>query len=154
MLRDTARSRWLPAALLSAALTTAATAQTYVVHQVSPTQQPKGEQTIHITKVSIDGQKIRLWSATMINPDCTPSGTIASQLIDTPRHGHADIVDAPFYPNFTPPNPRVACDRQQVPGKVVFYTPDPGFHGHDHLTFQNANSDGFVRRIAADIDVQ
>ena len=151
---DTARLRCLLAALTSTMMATAATAQTYVIHRIDPTQQPRGSQTIHISKVSVDGQKIRLWSSTMIAPDCTPSGTITSALVDAPRHGHADILDTPFYPSFTPPNPRAACDRQKVPGKVVFYTPEAGFHGHDHVTVQNANSDGFVRRIAADIEVR
>ncbi|MEH3035778.1 MAG: hypothetical protein PGN23_04670 [Sphingomonas adhaesiva] len=143
------------AVLLTGALTaTAAAAQTYVVHQISPTQQPRGMQSIHLSKVSTDGQKIRLWMSTMVNPDCTPSGTITSALIDTPRHGRADIVDDAVFPNYMPPNPRVACDRVKVPGKVVYYTPDPGFRGHDHVVFQNANSDGYVRRISADIDVR
>lgn len=141
------------AGCLTSSLSIAAVAQTFEVRQVAPASPLKGARTIHLSKVSL-GQKIRLWSATMINPDCTASGTIVSQILDTPRHGHADISDESFYPNFTPPNPRVACDRQKVPGKVIFYTPDADFHGHDRVVFENANSDGIVRRIIADIDVR
>lgn len=131
----------------------AATAQTYVVQRL-PSAPPKGFQAIKLSKEAMAGQKIRLWSAVLLNPDCTPSGTIMSRVIDSPQHGQLDIVDAPTFPNYLPPNPRVACDRTAVPGKQVFYTPAADFHGRDHMVFQNATSDGYVRRFTVDVRVE
>ncbi len=130
-----------------------ALAQTYIVQRV-PSAPPQGVQAIRLSKETMAGQKIRLWSAVLLNPDCTPSGTITSSVIDSPRHGQLDIVDAPTFPNYLPPNPRVACDRKAVPGKQVFYTPAADFHGRDRMVFQNATSDGYVRRFTVDVRVE
>jgi hypothetical protein len=139
--------------LSSFTLATAATAQTYVVRRVDggPT---KGFTDLHISKAAMPGEKIRLWFATLTNPDCSPAGTMTTQVVDAPHHGVVDISYDKVYPNFVAPNPRVICDTQKVDGVQAFYTPAADFHGHDKVVLQNATSEGRVRRVVVDVDVR
>jgi hypothetical protein len=127
--------------------------QTYLVQRVGPGS-AKGYQDVHISKAAIAGQQVRVWWATALNPDCTAAATMTTDILDQPRHGRISLSDDPFYPNFTPPNPRAACDTIKSPGRQAFYTADAGFHGHDKLVLRNATSEGRMRRIVVDIDVE
>jgi hypothetical protein len=127
-------------------------AQTYVVRKVEATQ--KGYDDIHISKAAIPGQQVRLWSATLLNPDCTEAGTITTQVLEQPHHGQVSISDEPFFPNYIAPNPRASCDAHKAPGKQAFYIAEAGFHGHDKVILKNATSEGRIRRVIVDIDVQ
>jgi hypothetical protein len=140
-------------ALATALLSSNGTAQTYLVRKVGTTAL-KGYDEVHISKAAIAGQKVRIWSATLLNPDCTAAGTMTTQVVDQPRHGQVTISDEQFYPNYVPPNPRASCDAQKSPGKQAFYTAEAGFHGHDKLAIKNATSEGRIRRIIVDIDVR
>lgn len=131
----------------------AASAQTYMVRKV-PADSTKGYDTVHISKAAMAGERIRLWAGTLVNPDCTVAGTMDTRIADEPRHGKVMLSDDPVFPNFLPPNPRTVCNSRRVPGKQAFYTADAGFHGHDKVTLFNATSEGRVRRIVIDIDVQ
>lgn len=133
-------------------LSSGGTAQTYLVRKVPTTT--KGYDEVHLSKAAIAGQKVRIWAATLLNPDCTSAGTMTTQIIDQPRHGQVTISDEQFYPNYVAPNPRAACDAQKSPGKQAFYTAEAGFHGHDKLAINNATSEGKIRRITFDIDVR
>jgi hypothetical protein len=128
-------------------------AQTYTVRRIY-TGRPKGYEDVHIAKAAVPGERIRLWWATMVNPDCTAAGTITTDVLTPPRHGDAVLSDDPFYPNFLPPNPRVACDELKVPGKQLFYTAAAGFKGHDKMVFRSATTEGRIRRVIVDIDVR
>ncbi|MCI4591014.1 hypothetical protein MOK15_13050 [Sphingobium sp. BYY-5] len=139
--------------LAATLLPSSGTAQTYLVRKVGSTS-PKGYDDVHISKAAIAGQQVRIWWATLLNPDCTAAGTMTTQILDQPRHGQVRISDDLFYPNFVQPNPRASCDRQKSPGKQAFYTADAGFHGHDKLVINNATSEGRIRRIIVDIDVR
>lgn len=126
--------------------------QTYVVRRLAPTS--KGFSDVHLSKATLPGQQVRIWSATLLNPDCTPEGTITAQIIEAPRHGQASVADGEIFPNFAPPNPRVACNARKVPGKQAFYTSDASFTGHDRFVIQAATSEGLMRDIIVDIDVR
>ena len=128
-------------------------AQTYVVRKVGPAP-AKGYEDVHISKAAIAGQQVRVWWATLLNPDCTAAGTMTTRILEEPRHGAATLSDGSFYPNYTPPNPRAECDTRKSPGKQAFYTPEVTFHGHDKLVLENATSEGRMRRIVVDIDVR
>jgi hypothetical protein len=128
-------------------------AQTYVVHRMS-SGPAKGYADVHIAKAALAGQQVRLWWATLLNPDCTAAGTMETQVVGRPRHGTLLLSDDPVYPDFVAPNPRAACDDRKVPGKQAFYTPDRDYHGHDKVVLTNATSEGRVRRIVVDIDVR
>lgn len=128
-------------------------AQTYIVRRLNDGSM-KGYNDIHVSRAAMPGEKIRVWFATLTNPDCTPAGTMTTQIVTAPRHGHADISTDKVFPNFIAPNPRVICDKQKVDGVQAFYTPDADFHGHDHIVLQNATSEGRVRRVLVDVDVR
>jgi hypothetical protein len=128
-------------------------AQTYLVHRVEAGS-AKGYEDIHISKAALAGQQVRIWTAMLLNPDCSPAGTMTTQILEQPRHGQVSISDGQIYPSFVPPNPRAACNAHRAPGKQAFYTPDARFHGHDKLVLQNATSEGRMRRIIVDVDVR
>lgn len=130
-----------------------AMSQIYMVQRVG-TAPAKGYGDIRISKSTIAGQPIRLWWATLLNPDCTAGGTMTTEIVSPPRHGQATISDDKFYPEFIQPNPRAACDVRKVPGKQAFYTATTGFRGHDKVIIRNATSEGRMRRIVVDIDVR
>ena len=134
-------------------LPSASVAQTYLVQRMGATA-AKGYDDVHISKAALAGQTIRVWWATLLNPDCSAAGTMTTQIVSTPHHGQANISDDPFFPNFMEPNPRAACDTHKVSGKQAFYTADAAFHGHDKVVIQNATSEGRMRRIIVDIAVQ
>lgn len=145
---------WRAAVLgLAVLMPGAAAAQTYTVRRVD-TAPAKGYGDMHIAKAAVSGERIRLWAATLVNPDCTAAGTMTTEILSPPRHGDAMLSDDPFYPSFLQPNPRAACDARKVPGKQLFYTAAAGFHGHDKIVFRNATSEGRVRRVIVDIDVR
>ena len=127
-------------------------AQTYVVHRIGQSSS-KGYDDIHVSKAASPGQQIKIWWATLINPDCSAAGTITTEILSPPRHGQAEISSEPLYPNFIAPNPRSACNVRKVPGRQAFYTAEPDFHGHDKVVIRSATSEGRVRRIIVDIDV-
>jgi hypothetical protein len=141
------------AAILSLILVSVAGAQTYVVRRL-PSGGAQGYGDVHISKAALSGQQVRVWWATLLNPDCTAAGTLTTQLVQPPKHGTLSLSDEGFFPDFQPPNPRAACDTRKSPGKQAFYTSVDGFHGRDKLVLQNATSEGRVRRITIDIDVR
>lgn len=145
---------WRAAVLaLAAVMPGALPAQTYAVRRID-TAPAKGYSDVHIAKAAVPGERIRLWWATLVNPDCTAAGTMTTEVLTPPQHGDAMLFDDPFYPNFLQPNPRAACDARKVPGKQLFYTAAAGFHGHDKMVFRNATSEGRIRRVIVDIDVR
>lgn len=140
--------------LISSSLLAAqADAETYVVRRIDggPT---KGFADLHISKAAMPGERIRLWFATLTNPDCSSAGTMTTQVVGQPHHGTVDISYDKVYPNFVAPNPRVICDKQKVDGVQAFYTAAADFHGHDKVVLQNATSEGRVRRVVVDVDVR
>lgn len=131
----------------------AAGAQTYLIRRLNEGG-GKGYSDIHESRAAISGEKIRIWFATLTNPDCSSAGTVTAQIVIPPHHGHADILTEKVYPNFIAPNPRVICDTHKVDGVEAFYTSDAEYHGHDKIVLQSATSEGRVRRILIDIDVR
>jgi hypothetical protein len=140
-------------ALLALLLAAPLAAQTFTIHRV-PAPGPRGYGDVHLSKAAEPGQQIRVWWAMMLNPDCSPAGTMDTRLVEPPRHGEARISDEPFFPPYVEPNPRAVCDAHRAPGKQAFYTPAADFHGHDRLVLQNATSEGRMRRIVVDLDVR
>jgi hypothetical protein len=141
------------AAVVYAAFPILADAQTYIVRRVNEGGM-KGYADVHLSRAVMPGQKARVWFATLTNPDCSSAGTMTTQVVDIPSHGHIDISTEKVFPNFVAPNPRVICDRQKVDGVQAFYTADPGFHGHDRVVLENATSEGRIRRFRIDLDVR
>ena len=125
-----------------------------VTVRVLPPQPPKGFEQDHISKAALPGQEIRVWAAQSLEPDCTEHGSMQTDVLEAPKHGQARVSQDPFYSNFPENNVRFQCNTKKSPGKQVFYTSDPSFHGHDKLVFQNATSEGRVRKWIVDIDVR
>ena len=138
-------------ALAALSIAAPAAAQTFVFHQVQPA---KGFSDVHVSKAAAPGQQVRIWYATMLNPDCTAMGSMSAQIIEQPQHGQAIVSDGSFYPTFLPPNPRAVCNSRRVPGKEAYYTSAANFRGRDRVVIRNATSEGRMRNVIVDIDVR
>ena len=141
--------------LLALAVSSGAPAQTqrYEV-TVSPTTESSGYDKIHLSKATIGTAQIRLWSNTSVEPDCSPHGDPTLKIVHPPEHGTLTIDDQPFFFAFPTNGPRAACSQHKVPGHQAFYTAQAGYTGRDKVVLEGSQPDGFVRRIAVDIDVR
>lgn len=131
-----------------------AAASTDVTVRLQTPQSQKGFEQDRISKAALPGQEIRVWAAQALEPDCTEHGAMQTEMIEGPKHGQARISQDPFYGNFPDNNVRFQCNAKKSPGRQLFYTSDPNFHGHDKLVFQNATSEGRIRKWVVDIDVR
>lgn len=136
-----------------AAIASAGVAQTYIVNRL-PNRPPPGMGEVKIEKAAVAGQEIRVWAASLLNPDCTAAGTMTTTILEQPRHGSVRLSDDPSYPNFPLTNVRYACNSRKSPGEQAFYTAPADYHGHDKFVFQNTTSEGRIRRIVVDVTVQ
>jgi hypothetical protein len=131
----------------------AASATDYYV-SVRPAARPEGYDKVQVSKAALGSNPIRLWQNTSIDPDCAPAGKVTLTVIKPPEHGQVTISTEPFFYAFPKANPRSACNDKKVPGNRAFYTANAGYIGPDHLVLQGSSSEGYVRRIAVDIDVR
>lgn len=113
----------------------------------------RGYDTVHESKAVLAGQEARLWWAQMIDPDCSPHGSMITEVIVPPQHGSVRLSDDAFFPNFPAQNPRSVCDTKKVPGKRAFYTAQSGYKGDDRMVLQNSTSEGRIRKIVVEIEV-
>ena len=141
--------------LLAAALVapTAAGAQALLVVPVN-TRAYHGYDTVKESRAALAGQETRVWWAQMVDPDCSPHGSMTTAVVEAPQHGVVRVSDEPFFPSYGPENPRAACDTRKVAGKQAFYTASAGFKGHDRVVLQNSTSEGRIRKIVIDVDVR
>ncbi len=117
-------------------------------------QPEKGFEEVHISKAALAGKEIRVWAAQMIDPACNATGSMDTQILQTPKHGEARVSDEPFFGAFSEGNARYHCNSQKSPGRQVLYRSAPDFHGHDKLVLQNSTSEGRIRNWVVDIDVR
>ena len=122
--------------------------------RVLPPEPQKGFEEDHISKAGLAGEEIRIWSAQMLDPDCSAHGAMQTVIIQPPKHGQARISEDPFFGNFPQGNVRYQCNTKKSPCRQVFYTSEPSFHGRDKVVFQNATSEGRIRKWIVDIDMK
>ena len=146
---------WAACACLLAApaLALAATATVVVTEVPTAKQDTRAYAEMHISKAAIAGEKIRVWFAQMLNPDCTAYGNMETRILQAPPRRGGDLGRQVHRRRLGPANPRYACNTVAAPGKQAFYTAKADFHGHDKVVLQNSTSEGRIRKIVVDIDV-
>ena len=77
-----------------------------------------------------------------VNPDCTSSGLVQTQLKTPPAHGSVAFVQADGYTNFSSTDPGYACNSRKSPGVEVMYTSAQDFVGTDRFTVQGIGPKG------------
>ena len=137
-----------------AAIPLAALAAADVTVRVVPPEPPKGFATEHVSKATLPGREIRIWTFQSLDPDCSAHAEARTEMMEPPKHGEARFSDEPFFGGFPPNNVRYHCNTQKSPGRQLFYVSQADFHGHDKVVFQNSTADGRVRKWVVDIDVR
>ena len=109
---------------------------------------------LNMIKNAVPGQKVRIWSAINLERDCTPAGSMVTQVLEAPVHGAAVVETGKEFPSFPAGNPRSACNSRRVPASEVYYTANAGFTGRDSFVMRNATPEGRIRKITVYIDVR
>jgi hypothetical protein len=89
-----------------------------------------------------------------INPDCSSMGQSVTRIVTPPAHGAIRFAKEGIFPNFTPPNPRVACNRQKVPGVQVYYRANADYLGADSYVVEAFMPGGVLRRYVVTLDIR
>ncbi|MEZ2223379.1 Ig-like domain-containing protein [Rhizobium sp. RCC_161_2] len=80
------------------------------------------------------GKRTEAVTAWFLHPDCTFSSYPYVGLIEPSSHGKVDIVHGTVTPHFLNNTQMYMCNRKQVGGAIIYYTPDAGFTGNDQFT--------------------
>lgn len=89
-----------------------------------------------------------------VNPDCSPIGLPTVRLIDGPSHGVLTTDKGRDFMTFPRSNPRHACNKRRVAGLKVFYQPEQGFVGVDHVRILVVAASGTERAATYEVRVR
>jgi hypothetical protein len=80
------------------------------------------------------GQRTEAVTVSFLHRDCTFSSYPYVGLIKPSSHGKVDVVHGPVTPHYARNSEMYMCNRKQVEGAIVYYTPNTGFAGNDQFT--------------------
>lgn len=89
-----------------------------------------------------------------INPDCSSIGLPTIRLIDGPGHGVLTTDKGRDFMTFARANPRSVCNKRRVAGLKVFYQPEVGFVGVDHVRILIVAASGTEREATYQVRVR
>lgn len=89
-----------------------------------------------------------------VNPDCSSIGLPTVRLIDGPSHGVLTTDKGRDFMTFARSNPRHACNKRRVAGLKVFYQPEQGFVGVDHVRILVVAASGTERAETYEVRVR
>jgi hypothetical protein len=106
----------------------------------------------HVSTAS--GVKLRLGLLSSVNPDCSLAGmyTVIEKI--PPMNGVFTQELGKGFTNFPKENQRYACNLQQTPGILMYYTANPGYKGQDTLTVELLSPEGRDQTVMYSIDVK
>lgn len=110
-------------------------------------------QTVTVLKRVTAGEKeVKLsWHATW-NKQCVAGEAPDLTLIREPAHGHVEVRSESFQLANTA-TMTAPCDGTTVPGKVVYYIPDPDYHGDDHVDYRiSSRYRTYTRAVSIEIN--
>jgi hypothetical protein len=80
---------------------------------------------------AVPGKRQRIDFFAFLNADCSPIGLTDIDVLAGPAHGAVEKVKSEEFPAYLAPNVRVRCNDRRVAGMLIYYTPEPAFHGTD-----------------------
>lgn len=99
-------------------------------------------------RVAIPGKPLILTGLALVNPDCSPLGTITIRVLEAPEHGRVTISSSHFFPSYPASNPRSRCNTRRVSGTQAVYLAQRGYTGPDRVVLEAiAPSGGYARRM-------
>lgn len=105
-------------------------------------------------KTALSGQEIYIFRDVSLNVDCSSAGADDVRIIAGPSHGKVRLVHGKLYTGFTKANERSKCNTHKVNGIKGLYRSNPGFKGHDEVTFSTHTYTGNAYKAVVSIDVE
>jgi hypothetical protein len=121
------------------------------------TPEPRGEQQAGRTnsiRGAVSGRKQLIETFLAAKPDCTSPGYPTLKVAKAPQHGQVSVEQGTGVAAFPKENPRSACNGQEFPATVVYYTSEPGFTGTDSVDFERIGVAGAYGYHAYTINVR
>lgn len=110
-------------------------------------------QTVSVLKRVTAGEKeVKLsWHATW-NKQCVAGQAPDLTFIREPAHGHVEVRNESFQLANTA-TMTAPCDGTTVLGKIVYYIPDPDYHGDDHVDYRiSSRYRTYTRAVSIEIN--
>ena len=107
-----------------------------------------------LQKVVLAGERIMIWGATALNPDCSVMGQTTVKIRKEPRHGKLEIEEENGFPYYAKDNSRFQCNNRQVPMKKIYYTAAENFSGSDKMELEGFFSSGHSRKVLVNVTVK
>lgn len=98
------------------------------------TTQTTGTQTI--SRTALPGQKNQMTFAYSVNPDCSVRELPVIRVLKPPAGGSVTTETVLDFPSFSSDNVRYECNRRQVSGAAIIYTPNAGYLGPDTMAIE------------------
>ncbi|MGG6898583.1 Ig-like domain-containing protein [Rhizobium sp. BR 315] len=93
-----------------------------------------GTNHVETTLSTRAGKRTEAITAWFLHHDCTFSSYPYVGVIEPSSHGKVDVVHGPVTPRYSRNSEMYLCNRRQVGGAIIYYTPDAGFTGNDQFT--------------------
>lgn len=106
----------------------------------SPQDQSGSYKTVERGAISGVPQHVGFYYS--VNPDCSSSGLVQTQLKTPPTHGSVIFRNADGYSNFPASSAGHECNSKKSPGVEVIYTSIKEFVGTDQFTVQGLGPKG------------
>ena len=95
-----------------------------------------GTKHLETTLSTRAGKRTEAVTAWFLHHDCTFSSYPYVGVVKPSSHGKVDIVHGPVTPHYSSNSEMYMCNRRQVGGAIIYYTPDAGFTGDDQFTIR------------------
>jgi hypothetical protein len=116
--------------------------------KVGTTAEQQGAKDISVARTSVSGSVQKLDFQYSINPDCTSIGETKIRVTKAPSHGTLKIEQGEDYTAFAKNNARYDCNKQKVPGSLVYYQSEAGYTGQDSARVEVSFPEGNLRSIS------
>jgi TonB family protein len=105
-------------------------------------------------RYSPSGKTRTVWFVHVVNPDCSPKGSIDIKMTKKPEHGTVEIVPAEGFPSFGMNNIHFKCNTRKVTGFNINYKSSGGYTGIDDFTIFVIWPDGYADEVLYKMDVR
>lgn len=82
------------------------------------------------------GTRTEAVTAWFLHHDCTFSSYPYVAVVKPSSHGKVEVVHGPVTPHYSSNSEMYMCNRRQVGGAIIYYTPYAGFTGDDQFTIR------------------
>jgi len=121
---------------------------------VGKTAEDQGLKEVSVPRTSVSGSIQKVGFQTVIDPDCSSLGETRIRVTRAPSHGTLKIQQGEDYAEFPKSNPRFDCNKQKVPGSLIYYQSEAGYTGQDSARVEVIYPQGLVKSVLYSITVR